>query len=173
MKTYTPLLLLAPATAYTINRRTAAATAAAAVFGLHVENASAIATCKPNANNCVEGTIKAPSGASKEDIIKDVRSAIEAYPQVGQDKVDEGGWSVAVDDLDGAGTAKVEYKSSGKGTFAKLFNGGKPFVDDLDLEVTSDGVAFKSASRVGDSDFGVNGKRMDYIKGLLAKKGWA
>ena len=62
-------------------------------------------------------------------------------------------------DLSASGTARVEYKSSGKGPFAKLFNGGKPFTDDLRIEVGSDGVVqIKSNSRVGDSDLGVNTK---------------
>ncbi len=68
----------------------------------------------------------------------------------------------------------MEYRSSGKGTFAKLFNGGKPFIDDLVIESASDGrgFEFRSASRLGDSDFGVNGKRLGFIGGLLKENGW-
>ena len=58
-----------------------------------------------------------------------------------------------------SGSIVLEYRSSGKGTFAKLFNGGKPFIDDLVIESSSsnDGsFEFRSASRLGDSDFGVN-----------------
>lgn len=66
------------------------------------------------------------------------------------------------------------YTRSGKGNFAKFFNGGKPFVDDLKLEVEDSGaVQVKSQSRVGDSDFGVNKKRIDYIAAALASKGWS
>jgi len=77
--------------------------------------------------------------------------------------------------LDGSsGFARVEYKSSGKGFFAKAFNGGKPFVDDLKLEVSDGGaVQVKSQSRVGESDFGVNGKRVDYLAAALKAKGWS
>ena len=38
--------------------------------------------------------------------------------------------------------------------------------------INGDSVAFKSASRVGDSDFGVNSKRMAYIAKGLKAKGW-
>ena len=52
----------------------------------------------------------------------------------GQNKADEGGWSFAVDELDKSGYARLEYKS-GLGNMAKYFNGGKPFVDDLEVQV--------------------------------------
>ena len=91
----------------------------------------------------------------------------------GKDRIDGGGWSVASDDLDGNGTARVEYRSAGTGFFAKAFNGGKPFVDDLKLEIGGNGVVqLKSQSRVGDSDFGVNKKRVDYFETALRAKGW-
>lgn len=68
----------------------------------------------------------------------------------------------------------MEYSSSGKGFFAKSFNGGKPFVDDLKVEVDGSGtvVQVKSQSRTGDSDFGVNAKRVAYLEAALLKKGW-
>mmetsp|Transcript_25932 Transcript_25932/g.38721 ORF Transcript_25932/g.38721 Transcript_25932/m.38721 type:complete len:198 (-) Transcript_25932:489-1082(-) len=136
--------------------------------------AFALESCKPGANNCVEGKWSPPAGASKTSAIEDLRSAISAYPQAGQSGVDEGGWTVANDDLDASGSARVEYRSSGKGNFAKFFNGGKPFVDDLKIEIDENNmVSFKSASRVGDSDFGVNGKRVEYLKDLLKGKGWS
>lgn len=70
-------------------------------------------------------------------------------------------------------TVSLEYKS-GIGKFAKFFNGGKPFVDDLKLAIGSDGaVAVKSSSRVGDSDFEVNKKRLSYFVASLRKEGWA
>lgn len=59
---------------------------------------------------------------------------------------------------------RIEYMSSGKGNFAKFFNGGKPFVDDLNMDVEDNGVVtVRSQSRVGDSDFGVNGKVSSYF----------
>ena len=49
---------------------------------------------------------------------------LNAYPQEGQDKIDGGGWSV-VEKSDFS--ARVEFKSSGKGFMAKAFNGGQPY----------------------------------------------
>merc|ERR1719343_774292 len=112
--------------------------------------ATALTTCDPKANNCVFTTWTPPSGKSKSAAIEDIRDVINSYPQTGQAEVDGGGWKIAKDDLDKSGTATIEYSSSGKGFFAKAFNGGKPFVDDLNLEVDSKGlVQCKSQSRVG------------------------
>jgi uncharacterized protein (DUF1499 family) len=66
----------------------------------------------------------------------------------------------------------VEYRSSGKGFFAKNFNGGRPFVDDLNIEITDGKVQIRSQSRVGDSDFGVNKKRVSFLAAELKEKGW-
>lgn len=113
-----------------------------------------------------------PSGV---DAAKQLRDVINAYPQEGQEdgKVDGGGYTIISDTLGkDSGALQLEYRSSGKGTFAKMFNGGKPFVDDLVIESSGDVFEFRSASRVGDSDFGVNGKRLSYIGGLLKEKGW-
>ena len=130
-------------------------------------SANALEICPPKANNCVRTVWKAPEGTSKDDSVKALLEAINAYPQAGQADVDGGGWTIAEDDLAVSGTVRVEYKSSGKGNFAKFFNGGKPFVDDLKLEVESNGnVQVKSQSRVGDSDFGVNTKVSVCLKRL-------
>mmetsp|Transcript_6432 Transcript_6432/g.7991 ORF Transcript_6432/g.7991 Transcript_6432/m.7991 type:complete len:190 (+) Transcript_6432:60-629(+) len=147
---------------------------AAALLVQQPSDANALELCPPKANNCVRTTWSPPSGSSKDEAVAALRDAIGAYPQAGQSDVDGGGWSIAEDDLDGSGAARVEYKSSGKGNFAKFFNGGKPFVDDLKLEVESSGVVqVKSQSRVGDSDFGVNKKRVDYLAAALKGKGWS
>ena len=88
-------------------------------------------------------------------------------------EVDGGGWTITSDRLDETGTARVEYRSSGKGFFAKAFNGGKPFVDDLMIEVDGSGkVQVRSQSRVGESDLGVNAKRVSFLAAELEKKGW-
>lgn len=142
--------------------------------------ANAIQACPPGSKNCVRQTWTPPSSTSSVDAISQLRSALNSYPQGGLEdgKVDGGGYTIISDTLDSAsGSIVMEYRSSGKGTFAKLFNGGKPFVDDLVIESPSskDGKAFefRSASRLGDSDFGVNGKRLGYIGGLLKEKGWS
>lgn len=147
-----------------------------AVFGIGAiavtPNADALEICGPKANNCVRTTFTPPAGSSKDDVAAALRDAINAYPQEGQSDVDKGGWTIASDDLSGAGTARIEYKS-GIGKFAKFFNGGKPFVDDLKFEIDgSNVVQVRSQSRVGDSDFGVNQKRVDYIEATLKKAGW-
>ena len=134
--------------------------ATAASIGLPITAQAAIEACPPKSNNCVRTSWTPPSGTSKSDAIAALKDVINAYPQEGQNEVDGGGWTIAEDNLAGeSAAARVEYRSSGKGTFAKLFNGGKPFVDDLKLEVEESGVVqVRSQSRVGDSDFGVNGK---------------
>lgn len=46
------------------------------------------------------------------------------------------------------------------------------FVDDVEFNARGGKVAMRSASRMGDSDFGVNAARLKYIaKGLAAKGG--
>lgn len=47
------------------------------------------------------------------------------------------------------------------------------FVDDLELHLRSvqNSIAVRSASRLGHSDFGVNRKRVENLRGLLAKQG--
>eukprot|EP00592_Proboscia_alata_P003531 CAMPEP_0194372732 /NCGR_PEP_ID=MMETSP0174-20130528/21118_1 /TAXON_ID=216777 /ORGANISM="Proboscia alata, Strain PI-D3" /LENGTH=217 /DNA_ID=CAMNT_0039151423 /DNA_START=50 /DNA_END=700 /DNA_ORIENTATION=- len=133
--------------------------------------------CPAKANNCVRTVFKSPKGTSKKDAAKTLRDAITAYPQEGQNEIDGGGWKIINDDLDGSsGLVSLEFSSSGKGKFAKFFNGGKPFVDDTLLQIVdgSDAanVQVRSQSRVGDSDFGVNAKRVDYLFAGLSAKGW-
>lgn len=137
---------------------------------------AAVEPCAVGANNC-HSTASAmkpwkwPTGTSRDVAIKELRTVIEAYPKEGQDGVDQGGWSFAVDDLSSKGYARVEFLS-GIGNFAKFFNGGKPFVDDFEVSVEDDKVSVRSSSRVGDSDFGVNAKRINYIASGLRAKGW-
>ena len=141
-------------------------------------NAADIKACQKGANNCwstasTDKTSLKPwtYPGKKADAVKQLRAALEAYPQAGQNKVDEGGWSFAVDELDKSGYARLEYKS-GLGNMAKYFNGGKPFVDDLEVLVGGDSVSVRSSSRVGDSDLGVNAKRLAYLAKDLKAKGW-
>jgi hypothetical protein len=122
--------------------------------------ANALEACPAKSENCVTTTWTAPSGMSKADAASALKDALNAYPQEGQGDVDAGGWTLVEDNLSSAGTARVEYRSSGKKFFAKAFNGGKPFVDDLNIELANDGstIQLRSASRIGESDFGVNKK---------------
>mmetsp|Transcript_63148 Transcript_63148/g.150559 ORF Transcript_63148/g.150559 Transcript_63148/m.150559 type:complete len:206 (+) Transcript_63148:109-726(+) len=164
------------------SRRAAlAAPISAAILFAGVDSASAaVSACKPGANNCWSTASTDnrkmsawawPAGVSKGEAVKQLKSVIEAYPQEGQDSVDMGGWSYAVDTLADQGYARLEFKS-GIGNFAKFFNGGKPFVDDFEVSVGDSSISVKSASRLGDSDFNVNAKRCNYIAAALRAKGW-
>ena len=139
--------------------------------------ANAIDACPPKSNNCVRQTWTPPSSTSAADATNQLRDAINAYPQEGQEggKVDGGGYTIISDTLgkdSSNGSLTLEYQS-GIGTFAKMFNGKKPFTDDLVVEPNGNAFEIRSASRIGDSDFGVNGKRCGYIGGLLKEKGWS
>ena len=149
-----------------------AATGAAVAFVAASGPANAIDACPKKSKNCINTTWNPPSGTDANAASKSLKKIIESYPQEGQNKVDLGGWST----VDGAyapgKVVSVEYKS-GVGNFAKYFNGGKPFVDDLKLEIGSDGVVnVRSSSRIGDSDLGVNQKRLSYFVAMLRKEGW-
>ena len=131
----------------------------------------ALKPCPKGANNCFstaspEGKTKIstwnwPSSTTRDAALKDLSAVIDGYPQGGQQGVDAGGWSFADDEFASAGYARLEFKS-GLGNMAKFFNNNKPFVDDLEFAVEKSGVCVRSSSRVGDSDFGVNAKRLKY-----------
>eukprot|EP00585_Thalassiosira_rotula_P004036 CAMPEP_0196139608 /NCGR_PEP_ID=MMETSP0910-20130528/6825_1 /TAXON_ID=49265 /ORGANISM="Thalassiosira rotula, Strain GSO102" /LENGTH=188 /DNA_ID=CAMNT_0041400355 /DNA_START=23 /DNA_END=589 /DNA_ORIENTATION=- len=158
-----------------ISRRDAVSNSLASIVAISLPGAAnAIQACPPGSKNCLRQTWTPPSTTSAADAVSELREALNAYPQEGQEdgKVDGGGYTIVSDTLDSSGSIALEYRSSGKGTFAKLFNGGKPFVDDFLIESNGSAFEFRSSSRVGDSDFGVNGKRLIYIAGLLKEKGW-
>lgn len=131
--------------------------------------ANALEACPKGSSNCIRSDWTPPAGSSKEAVVASLKKALDSYPQEGQAKVDLGGWTI-VEDFSG-GSGRVEFKS-GVGNFAKFLNGGKPFVDDLKLEIKDGVVAVKSSSRVGDSDFGVNQKRLQFLASELRKDGW-
>jgi len=122
----------------------------------------------PSAPNKI-ATWKWPAGSTQSEAMLQLTEVLNAYPQEGQDKIDGGGWSV-VEKSDFS--ARVEFKSSGKGFMAKAFNGGQPYTDDFEFSVENDGVCVRSSARVGDGDFGVNAKRVNYFASALSKKGW-
>ena len=171
-----------PAPTGAANRRSAIATGAAATLASFLPPLAAnaaVKSCPNNANNCYSSTSKGknqmpvwsfPSGEEKEASLKTLAEVVDSYPQEGQNDADKGGWKVVGGDLK-SGNAQLEFQS-GLGNFAKFFNGGKPFVDDLQFELADGGVQVFSSSRVGDSDFGVNGKRLNYISAKLRAKGW-
>ena len=154
------------------SRRDALATSFATILAISVPSAAnAIDACPKGSNNCIRQTWTPSSSTSAADAVSQLRDALNAYPQEGQEggKVDGGGYTI-ISDSDGS--FKLEYRSSGKGFFAKSFNAGKPFIDDLVIQPNGSAFEFRSASRLGDSDFGVNGKRLTYIGELLKAKGW-
>lgn len=102
-------------------------------------------------------------------MIKTIKEVLNSYPQAGQAGVDKGGWKIAQDF--GRGPARIEF-TSGVGPFALLLNGGKPFIDDLLLEATNTAVEVRSSSRIGQSDLGVNKKRLQFFAKALNAKGW-
>ena len=162
-----------------VSRRAAVGAAAAAI--LPAAPAFALKACPPGANNCWSSastdktkmaTWKWPSSVDRAAAIKTLSAVVDSYPQEGQSGVDLGGWSFADDQIASTGYARLEYKS-GIGNFAKFFNNNKPFVDDLEFSVESAEVCIRSSSRVGDSDFGVNAKRINWIADKLREKGWA
>uniref|UniRef100_A0A7R9ZN89 DUF1499 domain-containing protein n=1 Tax=Craspedostauros australis TaxID=1486917 RepID=A0A7R9ZN89_9STRA len=178
-------LCVACASAYSINngngaevsRRAAFSKTAAAAFGVasiaaaSATPASALEACPAKSQNCIRTQWVPPAGSSQADATASLRKAIEAYPQEGQNKADLGGWTIVEDNF-ANGSARIEYKS-GIGNFAKFFNGGKPFIDDLKLEIASSGVVeVRSSSRIGESDLGVNKKRLQYLITALTADGW-
>lgn len=189
LRTLALVATLTPATslrtpAPIVSRRAAISGATAAAFGLAappLQARAALKPCPPGANNCFSAASTEektrlskwywPKGAERKAIEADLRAALQAYPQAGQAGVDLGGWTVADDRLESSGYERVEFRS-GIGNFARFFNGGKPFVDDLEFSIEAEAVCVRSSSRVGDSDFGVNGKRLNFIAAELNKLGW-
>jgi uncharacterized protein (DUF1499 family) len=134
-----------------------------------------ITACKPGSKNCIVTTWTAPKGTGTNVVKATLVKILNAYPQAGQANVDKGGYKIV--SSNNSPIVKVEY-TSGIGTFAKLFNGGQPFVDDLIAVVTSDKnngvvtVTIKSSSRIGESDFGVNQKRLKFLGAQAKAMGW-
>jgi len=156
----------------TTRRDVLAGTAAALLVAAAPVTAAnaAITACPPKSSNCIRTTWTAPEGT--KNIGESLQAILDAYPQQGQNKVDLGGWSVAEGDLLKQGRARVEFRS-GLGNFAKFLNGGKPFVDDLEIEVVDGNkIEIKSSSRVGESDLDVNRKRLQFLAAQANSLGW-
>ena len=69
------------------------------------------------------------------------------------------------------GKTRIEF-ASGLGMFAKLMNGNKPFIDDLEIEVSGNVIQLRSSSRIGQSDLGVNQKRLKFLASKARALGW-
>jgi uncharacterized protein (DUF1499 family) len=166
----------------TLSRRAALGSGVLSAFAISPAYAGTTACSSQGfSNNCIStkgggkekiGPWTYPAGASRDQAIADLTAVVNAYPQAGQNEVDGGGWAVVDDQLKSSGYVRYEFKSSGKNWQSKFLNGGKPFTDDVEFEFGDSTVDVKSSSRLGDSDFGVNGKRLNYITAELRKKGW-
>lgn len=163
------------------SRRAFLATGATAALTTALPASANVKACKKGANNCYSSTSAGknavpawsfPAGEASETALSTLAEVVDSYPQAGQKDADKGGWTVVEGSLK-SGNARLEFKS-GIGNFAKFFNNNKPFVDDLEFafDGVQPGVAVFSSSRVGDSDFGVNKKRLDFISAKLREKGW-
>jgi hypothetical protein len=128
-----------------------------------------VTACPSKSQNCIRTAWKVPAGS--KDVAGSMLEILNSYPQEGQADVDKGGWTIAEGDLKSSGKTRVEYKS-GIGNFARFFNGGKPFVDDLEVEVAGDAIEIRSASRIGESDLGVNQKRLQFLASKARALGW-
>ena len=88
---------------------------------------------------------------------KTLVKAVKAYIP-GQGFVDGGGFKV-VKETDSY--LYVQFEALKKG-----------YIDDVEFAVAADGVMVRSSSRVGQTDFGVNACRLNYIAASLRKEGW-
>ena len=146
--------------------------------------ANALEECGKKSHNCIRTTWRAPpSIVDPHDAARLVRDVLNSYPQEGQSGVDCNGWMVVNDgafDSSDSGTIELEYKSC-VGPAALAINLGRPFVDDLKLEMGRDQsssspsgiilVEVKSSSRMGSSDLFVNRKRLVYLGKRLKERG--
>jgi len=160
----------------TVERRdifkSVASAGAAIAFAATASPANALDACPKGSKNCIATTWNPPAGTDAKAATSTLKKVIEMYPKEGQNKVDLGGWAVVDGSYAPGNVVSLEY-TSGLGNFAKFLNGGKPFVDDLKLAIGKDGVVdVRSSSRIGESDLGVNQKRLKFIVSSLRNEGW-
>lgn len=154
---------------------TAAAVIPTSLLLVFPQSADALEACRPKARNCIRTTWTSPPSANKAEALDAIRSALNVYPQNGQNGADCSGWSFVNDSLEEQNIARLEYRSC-VGAAAIAINLGKPFIDDLKLEIeeTENGilVQVKSSSRMGSGDLFVNKKRVDFLGEQLKLQGW-
>lgn len=127
-----------------------------------------------------------PGTKTRTEAIIQLREVLDSYPRNGAligffeqwtgRNLDAGGWRWAVDELDTTGYARIEY-ISGNGFFSYWFNEGKPFVDDLELEVLQHEVHLRSSSRPvrgheSFTDWETNAKRLRWLSRQMQHKCW-
>lgn len=169
------LLILVLAVARFSNSSASAIGAALAAEGLHVAFATissglALDPCPKGSKNCILTRWTPPPKANKGIVVKTIMEVVNSYPPSGQAGIDGAGYDIVENTLSSKGRARIEYKNCG--AFAKLFNGGKPYIDDLVVQLDGKEVSVRSSSRMGQSDLGVNKKRLQYYAKALREKGW-
>lgn len=100
--------------------------------------------------------------AWKGKSIADVKAVIDTY-EVGQQGVDGGGFKI------------IEYDEKKQYLYVQFQSYKAGYIDDFEIWYNPEKGKFdvRSASRIGMSDLGVNGKRLNYIGGRLEKEyGW-
>jgi uncharacterized protein (DUF1499 family) len=168
MKVLPALVLLA--LSYTAS---AASTSSGLGFqGVKLAFAAALALepCPSGSKNCILTRWTPPPKTNKATIVKTIMDVVQTYPQSGQAGIDSAGYDIVENTLNSKGRARIEYKNLGN--FAKLFNGGKPYIDDFVVQLDGSEVSVRSSSRIGQSDLGVNKKRLQYYANALKAKGW-
>uniref|UniRef100_A0A7S3ZBI7 Uncharacterized protein n=1 Tax=Lotharella globosa TaxID=91324 RepID=A0A7S3ZBI7_9EUKA len=138
---------------------------------LGVRGDGSLKTC-PSTSNCWSTSATDASHKSQpfsfskstSEAVEDLKEVLNSYPKEGQQidektLVDGGGWRMIKNN---GGYFQLEYES-------KKFG----FVDDVEFNVEDGKVQYRSASRQGDSDFGVNAYRLNFIADGLKKKGWS
>jgi len=94
--------------------------------------------------------------------IQDLKKVIDTY-EVGQTNIDGGGFQI------------IEYDEARGYLYVNFQSYKNGFIDDVEFwyNVDKDKFDVRSASRIGQSDLGVNAKRLEYIGGRLEKEfGW-
>ncbi|GKY98679.1 hypothetical protein MPSEU_000824200 [Mayamaea pseudoterrestris] len=144
-------------------------------FGSHaisfaLATALALEPCPKGSKNCILTRWTPPPRTPKGAVVKTIMEVVQSYPTTGQAGIDGAGYDIVENTLSSKGRARIEYKNLGN--FAKLFNGGKPYIDDFVVQLDGAEVSVKSSSRIGQSDLGVNQKRLKYYAKALQAKGW-
>lgn len=136
--------------------------------------------CEPKAVNCLSSQATRFSGAklkpwvyqnksSVAEAMAELRSVVDAYPP-GQNNVDGGGFQVAIAEPE---YLWVEYESQRFGYIDDVeFLFDPTFTKQKGIESAVSGRVFvRSASRVGEADFGVNAVRLARLASDLKAKG--
>ena len=95
--------------------------------------------------------------------IKDVKKVIDSY-EVGQNNIDGGGFKI------------IKYDEEKQYMYVQFQSYKAGYIDDFECWYNPESQKFdvRSASRLGVSDLGVNGKRLEYIGTRLEKEyGWS